>query len=322
MNKSFFIFFLAASWVFVSVWNLSCLNSKGAKVEYNMMIKLPRKEQEPCGYLYLETGNKFTVEKNHIDDSTEALTKTLAQVKKGMTVYAWNDEWPDGKHTSATKAHSKGVFAYDTSTKLGFYLVHSVPKFPDFDSNKFIPKIDDGQDIYGQSFVCLSISGDDDFNNLKAGLASTDPYMYVGELEKSTQKKAYTIYQLKSNKFKAFFKGGDANNFIYEDIIAPSYGTSFYVESWCRPCMKNTQVSSKIWVKNIMEIKIPNVDVTWEDTNDHSKWAVSEDSSAAIVCIGDMNRMTSQEPRGGSSFCIKNSNIWNAYYDIVLNIEA
>jgi hypothetical protein len=47
---------------------------------------------------------------------------------------------------------------------------------------------------------------------------------------------------------------------------------------------------------------------------DHSKWGISTDAAAApnIVCIGDINRMTSQRKRGGGAVCILASNLWTA----------
>ena len=44
---------------------------------------------------------------------------------------AWNDEHPNGSTTSS-KAHSKGVIAYNASINQGFYFVHSLPKYPAF----------------------------------------------------------------------------------------------------------------------------------------------------------------------------------------------
>ena len=42
-------------------------------------------------------------------------------------------------------------------------------------------------------------------------------------------------------------------------------------------------------------------DIIWNETDDHSKWAIAGDDYA---CFGDMNRMQSQWKRGGSFYCI------------------
>jgi hypothetical protein len=49
--------------------------------------------------------------------------------------------------------------------------------------------------------------------------------------------------------------------------------------------------------------------VTFKETQDHSKWAIADASSGSpprpFVCIGGINRMTSQFTRGGSTFCVE-----------------
>ena len=73
-----------------------------------------------------------------IDDEGEALYNTLNQINQdsSVQVIAWNDEPADGsKGSTSHTAHSKGVIAYDSKTKTGFYIAHSTPLYPSFDSN-------------------------------------------------------------------------------------------------------------------------------------------------------------------------------------------
>ena len=51
--------------------------------------------------------------------------------------------------------HTKGVLATDGST--GFWMIHSVPKFPDLTAASFDWS---ASKIYGQTFLCLSLSVD------------------------------------------------------------------------------------------------------------------------------------------------------------------
>lgn len=66
----------------------------------------------------------------------------------------YNDQPPPPGKTSFDLGHSKGVLAADNST--GFWLVHSVPRFP--------PYLEDGAygypstgHRYGQSFLCITM---------------------------------------------------------------------------------------------------------------------------------------------------------------------
>ena len=71
-------------------------------------------------------------------------------------------------------------------------------------------------------------------------------------------------------------------------------------------------------------------DYHWPYTKDHAKWAISEvpgdrgkkvDSSTLAtqlswVCIADMNRMTSQEKRGGGAICFHEPMLWDGLNEI------
>lgn len=56
---------------------------------------------------------------------------------------------------------------------------------------------------------------------------------------------------------------------------------------------------------------------SWHETNDHSKWIVTNDSS--IACFGDLNRNTiGQQTRGGAYYCLNNSNLnWKLKFLII-----
>jgi hypothetical protein len=59
------------------------------------------------------TAASFTIFKYKGDASQSAMSLTLNQIALlKYQVIAWNDEWPTGQ-TSSSKAHSKGVVAFD-----------------------------------------------------------------------------------------------------------------------------------------------------------------------------------------------------------------
>ncbi len=62
-------------------------------------------------------------------------------------------------------------------------------------------------------------------------------------------------------------------------------------------------------------------DFTWTNAQDHAKWAVCKDGNS-WTCVGDMNRMDTQEKRGGSFFCVNDENLWQAFKSVVYQTEA
>ena len=68
-----------------------------------------------------------------------------------MFTLLYNDEHPDG-NTSFTAGHTKGVVAL--GDQRGFWLVHSVPKFPPVAGKYGYPRTGH---MYGQTFLCITL---------------------------------------------------------------------------------------------------------------------------------------------------------------------
>ena len=49
-------------------------------------------------------------------------------------------------------------------------------------------------------------------------------------------------------------------------------------------------------------------DYEWYYTKDHAKWAVSAEPN--WICVGDINRQTSQEKRGGGTIRFEDQDLW------------
>lgn len=73
--------------------------------------------------------------------------------KSSLGYVLYNDEPPNASATSSG-GHNKGVLALDATS--GFWLVHSVPSLPDLTLPAF--SWVSASKIYGQSFLCLSIT--------------------------------------------------------------------------------------------------------------------------------------------------------------------
>jgi deoxyribonuclease-2 len=60
--------------------------------------------------------------------------------------------------------------------------------------------------------------------------------------------------------------------------------------------------------------------MNWSETNDHSKWAIAVNTT--MLCIGDINRMTTQYSRGGGTACFKNLYLMNAFESAVSGLDS
>lgn len=99
----------------------------------------------------------------HLDDVVgSALAATLQQLyprSDDAGYVMWNDEFPSG-HAWFTGGHAKGVLGF--GDEQGFWLLHSVPKFPAApcpscpDGGAGYTGIAPAQLVYGQSFLCVT----------------------------------------------------------------------------------------------------------------------------------------------------------------------
>lgn len=109
---------------------------------------------------------------------------------------------------------------------------------------------------------------------------------------------------------------------LYEDVVAPELSSDLWVETWQNgggnlgPFCKSD--GKKFEVTDVQEV-IVNGD-SWDIHQDHSKWAVSQKGS--WVCIGDINRQTSQEKRAGGTVCQENKLLHNAFIGIIQSHES
>jgi deoxyribonuclease II len=103
--------------------------------------------------------------------------KTLEELyhdqKDNKIKLLYNDEPPSGK-SDETRGHTKGVVvANDIS---GFWMIHSVPKFPP-EIEKGVYGFPEGGEVYGQSFLCISMTGDEIWKVGKQ-LQFNEPHFY------------------------------------------------------------------------------------------------------------------------------------------------
>ena len=154
---------------------------------------------------------------------------------------------------------------------------------------------------------------------------------------------------LGGNTFTAFAKTKYWGKELYEDLVAPAFKTGLKAETWQRqdklPSFCKPDYGYD--VENIQEVKVPSSTAafaagsngshnatspnnhavghtgnSWKTTDDHSKWAVGIEGGAQVGCIGDINRMSSQEKRGGGTVCAVDSKWWGELHGMAQTTDS
>ena len=235
--------------------------------------------------------------------------------------FMYNDQ-PDNAQPSGSFGHTKGVVGVGSRP---FWLLHSTPNFPSSDGKAkfYFPQ---SEIIYGQTFLCVAMDASD-IENMANQLLYTKPYVYVNKvgdasdypmlaqlLDGSGWKTEPGTSVKKFGKFTHVAKNSQWGKDMYEDLIAPTINGNLRVESWLRGLAEGTYCKPKHDynvedVENLVARDYSGQNITWKESQDHAKWAVSVDSGHPYVCIADINRMTSQRSRGGGAFCFQSQNL-------------
>lgn len=234
----------------------------------------------------------------------------------------------DNKKAFSTGGHAKGILVWNKKTIK--WLIHSVPNYPQ--GFPITRKIEDGQLIYGQSFVAISIDYSFEIlENIFSQLSHMKAHIYqlssitlqiVDKREIDT-----TVTTLSfADKIVHVSKGVKWGKDLYDDFFSIFVGKDeicadsnkkekILCETWVKPGLPSSS-----FVKNIRMVKW-NDDLNTEYfcTQDHSKYAVSMNPSRPWVMIGDINRMESQFRRGGGGLMICNKRVWRAFQSILYN---
>lgn len=319
---------------------ISPLDESGNPVDWWFAYKVPKLGKTPnepsaTGYEYLYYDpiiQKVVQSPNLLTDGKGALDLTLKTIfdapadSTGWILY--NDEMPaDAKETdSSAFGHTKGVLAFDLESKTALWLLHSWPKFSD-PSATTLPTPE-----YGQTFICIAIDLET-ASKIAAQMANHQvPQVYLPRIPISLDKNdpLYILSQpLNTNPttdsdivdyksrggvdFKVIAKNKKWNKDFWNDLVGPTLGTDINVESWIRgkipPTLDSDGLHKTFDVKYI-DLSPLGIPWNWPETHDHAKWAVGVDSD--WVCIGDINRMISQEKRGGATIAFQDKTLWTA----------
>jgi deoxyribonuclease-2 len=323
--------------------DVRALDEVGNPVDWWFMYKVPKlsagaANDSATGYEYVyfdsaasAAGNPVTKSPNRIDEGKGSLNLTLDSVfenpgpSTGYILY--NDEMPDSvnRPDDGNLGHTKGVIAFDTSTKTAYWLLHSWPKFADPQATR------DPTPMYGQTYLCLSL----DLSTaslLAAQMANhQEPQTYfcrradlpdpdaLFKLMQPLQPDApgdSNVIDLTTKggmAFKVIAKNRKWNQDFWNGLVGPTLQADMDVETWIRgpiPPIADTDGVHKTFDVKYINLGALGVHWAWPETHDHAKWGITLQDE--WVCVGDINRMISQRRRGGGTVAFQNEILWKA----------
>merc|ERR1711871_217638 len=331
-----------------------CRDESGQPIDWWGAVKI----NNGAEYLYFDSSDETPRKSKYTfsDSGSGALSHTLNLIYKNSSLgYGmYNDEWPDGGGSSS-RGHAKGVLGFDSAG--GFWLVHSVPRFP-VKPKVGYSGFPENEEKYAQTFLCISMFADQ-LDQVGIQLGYTWPSYYDNNFASSGLDRLYpklsaafqdnhttdhSVHSLGLQRVsnahfvsiaKTKYWGGD----LYESGVAPFYRSNVLVESWMNginpldPCCKGDRSASKCpcpddgssCTAQYDAIDIRSLDwgisgASWSETQDHSKWAITETPS--IVCIGDINRQVGQTKRGGGTVCRQSETLWSAFNKAIASKDS
>jgi deoxyribonuclease II len=319
---------------------VSPLDEQGKPVDWWFLYKVPKLTQSAgvnsaTGYEYLYFDPSYAAPKRSaalLNSGHGALDLTLAAVfscpapSTGWILY--NDELPDGVPGSNKDdlGHTKGVIAFDVQSNTAFWLLHSWPKYP-VPGTRTLPT-----PMFGQTFLCVALS----LATAKALAAQMvrfqQPQSYLPRLPRglpATSSLRRLTQPLNprlpgaSNQLGCKTRGGQAfqvfaknrlwGKDFWSDLVGPGLHANMDDETWIRgpipPILDSDGIYKTFDIKFITLHRL-RAPWAWPETKDHAKWGITTTND--WVCAADINRMISQEKRGGGGIALQNHALWSA----------
>ena len=295
------------------VSRLSCKNADGDDVDWWAMFKKPM----TLDYYYRDENTGLSRGPGDLGQKSQnPLYLSIEAIYDGSTVgyLLVNDQAPTGDATSRY-AHDKAVILYDADSAV--YIEHSVPRFPPVGDDGY--SYPDSGKANGQSFLCMSLTLDQ-LDTVANNILVEIPHVYdsaipstlntvpgvldiINEEWKDKVDTTSSLLSVGSGLVKHYVKSRNWGKDSYKDLLITALDADGYSETWQNGSggVLASDCSGRHNIYNIQKVKFP--DGEWTSTKDHSKWAVVGD----YVCIGGVNRVASQEKRGGQHFCVKDS---------------
>lgn len=320
-------------------------NQQGEPVDWWFIYKTPEhtgsRNNKGFDFLYFDpSSGALQLSPVGLDQDNQALCHTLKGIfaapdSAGYLVY--NDEHADKEGNSSEKGHCKGILAFDKEADSALFLLHSTPRFPANEEST----LPDKEAIYGQTFICITLPDYETANQIAQQMLSQQNPQILTESSRIppslqddeplsllfhgtgvNEEKVPSTLRFKSRGGKEFHliaKSRKWGEDFWLDLVSPELKCDLIVETWRRGAVTPLQDErSNDFDEDTLNLNFmlnPSLSYEWHYTKDHAKWAVAlENSTNSLpwVCVADLNRMVSQEKRGGASLCFQEPRLWEA----------
>lgn len=320
-------------------------NQQGDSVDWWFIYKTPvgtgSKDNKGFDFFYFDpASDSLALSPVGLDQKPQAMAYTLEHVfnATGQAGYlCYNDEHADKTPNRYENGHCKGMLAFDKTTDSSLFLLHSTPRFPV--NNE--PTLPADEALYGQTFLCISLPDYETANRIAAqmlcqqnpqvmtessympaSIAADEPlaHLYNGTgVDESTTPSTLHFQSRGGKDFRLIAKSRKWGQDFWLDLVSPELQSDLIVETWRRGRVTPLEDKrSTTYEEDILQLDFAfgaSERYQWSYTKDHAKWAVAlknDLNAAPWVCVADMNRMVSQEKRGGGSLCFQEERLWKA----------
>lgn len=325
---------------------ISCKNDDNKEVDWFFIYKFPKEAKdsnkenkhkdnlfEGDEYVYVDSNTPpsaayWTMSFRKISEQKSAIANTIAPLREktkptDLTYAVYNDE----VHGTPAQSygHTKGLFLFDK--KKGVWLIHSVPSFPELEKSPFFQEKGKKK---SQIFLCVTFPSTE-LEKIAKHLRLQRPNVYAHDTalhwnEESDARRLLKkdfiteapwnltadLTDVAGNTYTSFATHSKFHEDVYSCLVAPTLRCSLLVSSWQNGAGGRVpnHCNGTFTVANVnvgMNFKLGvGVSKPVKNTVDHGKLAISNSKDNPYVCVGTLNRMFSQQRRGGETLCFKN----------------
>jgi len=211
--------------------------------------------------------------------------------------------------------HCKGILAWN-NIKIS-WLCHSVSNFPSYFEGNKISEISYNELMYGQSFQYIEIDFTNEMiYNILNQIHIMEAHIFIEKYDNEKYKnfifpiiKDINTIKLSDN-ISHVAKSPKYNFDIYGEYVVKEYNFLWNIET----LIKGNLIETNCNIKDIKKLCFE--DVTFNESQDHSKWGVSDKD---YYCISDLNRTLSQYKKGGGIFICKDKELSKSLYLLILS---